>query len=80
MLISQRYVKRDRWRDLRSSIQLAGGKWDTPEPDWFGVAYGLPVQWGDFNEMKRQWEANVQPTVDKLTAEGAFVRQKGGKE
>jgi hypothetical protein len=73
-------VMRDKWRERRTRIQLAGGKFEQEEPDWFGVSYGIPVTWGDFEQMKKEWDAYVQPEVDTLTKEGAFRREINRKE
>ena len=65
ILICQRYVQRDRWRENRLADLRAGGKREDDEPDWFGISYRLPIDPDlPMRERQKQWNERIQPAID----------------
>lgn len=66
VLILDRLIQRDKWREEAQRLAIAGVKIDS-EPDWFGTQYGVPIDTNlSIAEQLEQWNTLVQPMAEAL--------------
>ena len=74
-----RFVARDKWRTDSREWLYAFREAPGEEPDWFGVAYRIPVNpTASFEEQMRQYNERVLPRFADADRKGEWRRIGGG--